>query len=160
MPCEDAVQPQAVWPQSGHCWYQKLSSIFISLGFQQCSVDQVIFHKSDKCKKELTVIVVPLVHVNDCTITATNAHLVEDFKASLCKHVEVTDLGALHWMLGIEIRWDRKASTIHLSQHAYINSILCHYHLADLKPLSTPMDTSTQLTVKQALVSTTEHTAM
>src|SRR5258708_39416106 len=56
--------------QFGHHWYQKLSSIFLLLGFQQCSVDQAVFHKSDKRKKELTVIVV---HVNDCMIAATNA---------------------------------------------------------------------------------------
>ena len=28
--------------QSGQCWYQKLSSIFKTLGFQKCSVDQVL----------------------------------------------------------------------------------------------------------------------
>ncbi len=98
--------------QSGCRWYQKLSSIFLSLGFQQCSVNQAIFHKSDKCKKELTIVAV---HINDCTIATTNMHLVEDFKASLCRHVEVTDLGALHWMLGIEIRQDWEAGTVHLS---------------------------------------------
>ena len=143
--------------QSGCRWYQKLSSIFISLGFQQCSVDQAVFHKSDKRKKELTVVAV---HVDDCTITATNACLIEDFKAGLHKHVEVTDLGALHWMLGIEIRWDREAGTVHLSQRAYIDSILRRYHLADLKPLLTPMDTSIWLTVEQAPASTAEHAAM
>jgi reverse transcriptase-like protein len=79
--------------QSGHHWYQKLSSIFISLGFQQCSVDQAIFHKSDKCKKELTIVAV---HMDDCTIIASSACLVEDFKAGLHRHIEVTDLGALH----------------------------------------------------------------
>src|SRR5713226_7969151 len=85
--------------QSGCHWYQKLSAIFLSLGFQQCSVDQAVFHKSDKHKKDLTVIAV---HVDDCTIAASSACLVEDFKAGLCRHIEVTDLGALHWMLGIK----------------------------------------------------------
>src|SRR5712692_2931601 len=89
--------------QSGHHWYQKLSLIFLSLGFQQCSVNQAIFHKSDKHKKELMVIAV---HVNDCMIAASSTRLIEDFRAGLCRHVEVTDLGALHWMLGIEIRRD------------------------------------------------------
>src|SRR5260370_14958938 len=143
--------------QSGHCWYQKLSSIFLSLGFQQCSVDQAIFHKSDKRKKELIVVAV---YVDDCTIAASSTRLVEDFKAGLRRHVEVTDLGALHWMLGIEIRRDREAGTVHLSQWAYLNSILCHYHLADLKPLSTPMDTSTWLTTEQAPASAAEHAIM
>src|SRR5260370_25048111 len=66
--------------QSGHCWYQKLSSIFLSLGFQQCSVDQAIFHKSDKCKKELTVVAV---HIDDCMIAASSTCLIQDFKARL-----------------------------------------------------------------------------
>src|SRR5258708_23317215 len=143
--------------QSGRRWYQKLSLIFLSLGFQQCLVDQAVFHKSDKRKKELTVVAV---HVDDCTIATSSMRLVEDFKASLHRHVEVTDLGALHWMLGIEIRRDREAGTVHLSQRAYLDSILCRYHLVDLKPLSTPMDTSTQLTTEQAPVSAAEHAIM
>jgi reverse transcriptase-like protein len=143
--------------QSGCRWYQKLSYIFILLSFQQCSVDQAIFHKSDKCKKELTIV---MVHVDNCTIAASSVHLIKDFKAGLHRHVEVTDLGALHWMLGIEIRCDQEAGIVHLLQHTYINSILHHYHLADLKPLSTPMDTSTQLTIEQAPMSIAEHAIM
>src|SRR5258708_22977530 len=100
------------------------------------------------------------VHVDDCTIAASSTRLVEDFKAGLRRHVEVTDLGALHWMLGIEIRRDREAGTVHLSQRAYLDSILRHYHLADLKPLSMPMDTSTRLTTEQAPVSAAEHAIM
>ena len=87
--------------QSGCCWYQKLSFIFDSLGFLKCSVNQAIFYKLDKLKNEVTVVVV---HVYDCTITASTPCLIKDFKARLREHVEVTDLGKLHWMLGIEIK--------------------------------------------------------
>ena len=71
--------------QSGQCWYQKLFSIFESLGFQKCLVDQAVFHKSDKNKNEVTVIAV---HVDNCTIAASNLRLIEEFKAGLKKHVE------------------------------------------------------------------------
>ena len=87
--------------QSGHRWYQKLSSIFNSLNFTKCSVDQAVFFKADTLKNEITVIAV---HVDDCTIAASNTCLIEDFEASLRRHVEVTDLGELHWMLGVEIK--------------------------------------------------------
>jgi hypothetical protein len=43
-------------------------------------------------------------------------------------------------MLGIEVKRNRPGCLIHLSQCTYIEAILHHYHLADLKPLSTPMD--------------------
>ena len=87
--------------QSGRCWYQKLSSIFDSLDFHKCSVDQAIFYKQNKSKNEVTVVAV---HVNNCTIATSNLHLIEDFKAGLHKHIKITDLGKLHWMLGVEIK--------------------------------------------------------
>src|SRR6266850_5491850 len=42
----------------------------------------------------------------------------------------------------------------------YINMILCHYHFADLKPLSTLMDVQVHLSSKQAPASATECTTM
>ena len=82
------------------------------------------------------------VHVDDCTITANRKKLIEELITSLHKSLKVTDLGELHWMLGVEIQCNCTSHTIPLSQHAYIDSILCCYNLSDLKPLSTPMDTS------------------
>jgi Reverse transcriptase (RNA-dependent DNA polymerase) len=143
--------------QSGHRWYQKLSSIFSSLSFKCCSVDQAVFYKCSEPKNEVMVIAV---HVDDCTIAATNLHLVEELKAGLRKHVEVTDLSELHWMLGLEIRCDREAGTIHMSQRTYIESMLRHFNFEDLKPLSTPMDTSFRLTKEQAPSSNEEHAIM
>jgi Reverse transcriptase (RNA-dependent DNA polymerase) len=57
-------------------------------------------------KAQATIIV--LVHVDDCTIAATSVELVANFKAKITEHVEITDLGKLHWLLGIEIRRDRE----------------------------------------------------
>jgi hypothetical protein len=143
--------------QSGHRWYQKLSSIFDSLGFLKCSVDQAVFYKLDKPKNEVTVITV---HMDDCTITASTPCLIEDFKAGLREHVEVTDLSELHWMLGIEIKRDRDTRTIHLSQRTYIDSILHRYNFDELKPLSTPMDPSIRLMMEQAPQSAAEAAIM
>jgi hypothetical protein len=85
---------------------------------------------------------------------------VDAFKAGLSKYVEVTDLGELHWMLGIEVKRDHAASTIHLSQCTYINSILHHYHFSDLKPLSMPMDVQAKLMSEQSPANAAEFAAM
>ena len=74
--------------QSGRCWYQKLSSVFKSLGFTQCSVDQAVYFKVVVTKGKLTVVVV---HVDDCTIIANTICLINELKAGLSKHFEVTD---------------------------------------------------------------------
>ena len=143
--------------QSGQHWYQKLSSIFASLSFKQCSIDQAIFYKTNKEWNALTVVVV---HVNDCTITASSDKLIHKLIEGLCKQLEVTDLGGLHWMLRLEIQYDHASGTMHLSQCAYIDSILCCYNLTDLKPLSMPMDTLIWLSTKQAPVSAAECAVM
>jgi Reverse transcriptase (RNA-dependent DNA polymerase) len=143
--------------QSGRRWYQKLTSIFTSLGLIQCSVDQAVFYKSNPRANELTVVAV---HVDDCTIAATSPRLVNALKDGLRKHVEVTDLGELHWMLGIEVKRDREARTIHLSQRAYIDSILRRFNFDGLKPLSTPMDTQVHLRSEQAPTTPAEFAMM
>lgn len=54
------------------------------------------------------MVIIVLVHIDDCTIAATAIMLIEHFKKEIAKHVEITDLGELHWLLGIEIRRDRE----------------------------------------------------
>ena len=133
--------------QATHCWYQKLHEIFISLGYKQSAVDQAVFYKHLPQAKQLIVVTV---HVDDCTIAASTARLVEELKAGLNRHVEVTDLSKLHWMLSIQVRRNREARTIHISQPSYIDSILHCFNFVDVKPLSMPMDTQVHLTSEQA----------
>ena len=101
-----------------------------------------------------------VVHVDDCTIVANNTRLIVELKAGLSKHFEVTDLGELHWMLGIEVKRDHPGRLVHLSQRTYIEAICHHYNLADLKPLSTPMDHQVHLSSDQAPASAAECTMM
>jgi len=101
--------------------------------------------------------------VDDCMITVSSIVAVDAFKARLCKHIEVTDLGKLHWMLGIEVRHDRAGGTVHLSQHSYIDSIdsiLRCYGFDDAKPVSTPFNTQVRLTLEQALADVAEFMVM
>jgi len=73
------------------------------LGFQQCDDDQaVFFHHQGQA------IIIVLIHVNDCTIAATSIVLITDFKVQITRHVKITNLGELHWLLGIEIKHDHE----------------------------------------------------
>jgi len=53
---------------------------------------------------ERQAIIIVLVHVDDCMIAVTSITLIADFKAWILEHVDITDLGKLHWLLGIEIK--------------------------------------------------------
>ena len=99
-------------------------------------------------KKEILFIV--LVHVDDCSIVVLSQPLIDRFKIEIKKHVEISDLDVLHWILGIEVKRIQEERKILLSQCLYIDSILRCYALDDLKPISTPMDLNIGLTSAQS----------
>ena len=86
--------------QAGRRWYQQLVEIMTALGFSRCEVDQVVFYR--RCEG-MGVLIIVLVHVDDCTIVGKGQGLITRFKVEIAKHVGITDLGDLHWILGIEI---------------------------------------------------------
>ncbi len=133
--------------QSGRRWYQKLVDIMTELKFARCEVDQAVFYRRDKGKG---ILIIVLVHVDDCSIVASAQPLIDRFKGGIKKHVEITDMGELNWILGIEVRQIREERKILLSQRSYIDSTLRRYGLNDLKPLSTPMDSNIKLTSAQS----------
>ena len=143
--------------QSGRCWYQKLVEIVVgNLRFTRCDVDQAVFFKRTP-DGDLIIIVI---HIDDCMIVATSIAMIHEFKSDMKKHVEVTDLGELHWLLGIEIVRNRDARTISMSQRSYINSIIHCFGLEDLKPLSLPMDPNSRLSVMQSPSTGAQYVAM
>jgi hypothetical protein len=68
-----------------------------------------------------------LVHVDDCTIVASSSSLVTGFKTEIAKHVDITDLGDLHWILGIEVLRIREER-----RYFIVTMILHRLHLTTL----------------------------
>jgi len=143
--------------QSGRRWYQRLVEILIDeLGFTQCSVNQAVYFRH-RTPGELVIVVV---HVDDCMIVAKTLQEINEFKCNIKKHVEITDLGKLHWLLGIEVMRNRDEHTISLCQQPYIESIACCFGFNKLKPVSNPMEPSTKLHSGQSPSTGAEYTAM
>ena len=142
--------------QSGRRWYQRLVEIMVGeLGFKRSDVDQAVFYR-----RERGLLIIVLVHVDDCTIVANNLPVIRKFKIEIAKHVEITDLGELHWILGIEVRRIRERRLLLLSQRSYIDSILQRYGFEDAKPVSLPMDPSIRLSSAQSPSTTEEFARM
>jgi Reverse transcriptase (RNA-dependent DNA polymerase) len=131
--------------QSGRRWYQVLKNILLLLGLKRCNVDAAVFYRHGPAG---TLIL--LAHVDDLTIAASNIKLIKEFKSGIKSHVEITDLGEIHWLLGIEVRRDREARTISLCQHSYIDSIISRFNFDDIKPVSTPSDPNVNLSKEDA----------
>ena len=138
-------------------WYQKLVDIMTRMKFKRSEVDQAVFYQRNK--ETGTLIIVP-VHIDNCSIVVTSQPLIDQFKIKIKKHVEITDLGALHWILEIEVQHVCEEKKLLLSQCSYINSILRRYGLDDLKPISTPMDLNVRLMSTQSPTATDDITKM
>jgi hypothetical protein len=79
------------------------------------------------------------IHVDDCTITGTSQALLDDYKSRINAIFKLTDLGHISWLLGIEIKRNRKTRSLPLCQKPSIESILVRFGLEDAKPLAIPM---------------------
>jgi hypothetical protein len=126
------------------------------IGLTQCDVDQAVFFLRST-SDELTVVVV---HVDDCTIAASSMELIMRLKDRIRTFVEVTDLGELHWLLGIEVTRNCDNHTLSLSQKAYLDSIIRRFNFEELKPVSNPMEPSTKLHSGQSPSTSAEYATM
>jgi hypothetical protein len=74
----------------------------------------------------------------------------QKIKEDLNSYWEMTDLGELHWLLGMEVKRDWSNWTGLISQMAYIDHICEKFNLQDAKPLSTPLDPGNHLSKSQS----------
>lgn len=132
--------------QSGRRFYKKLLEVLKgSLRVDVCDVDQAVFFRVEG--EDVIVIVA---HVDDLTLVTSSVALMREIKAGLRTQFEITDLGAIHWILGIRVRRDRNLRTLSLSQTSYISTIVEKFFGADLKPLAMPMVPNSYLTKSQS----------
>jgi hypothetical protein len=121
--------------QGGRKWYDTLCRSLAELGFRKAETDRTVFFHNQGPD-----IVILAIHVDDCTITGSSVKLQTEMKARIGAKFQLTDLGPISWLLGIQVIRERTSHTISLSQQSYITSILRRFNLADSKPLAAPMD--------------------
>jgi hypothetical protein len=68
---------------------------------------------------------------------------------------KVTNMGQLHWLLGIQITFNRDA--IELSQEAFVAKILKRFQMNDSHPTLLPINPNTRLTKQDSVLEAEEH---
>jgi hypothetical protein len=67
-------------------------------------------------------------------------HLIVECKLGLASEFEMSDIGLMHYFLGMEV-WQEEGH-IFLGQGKYVADILSRFHMEDCRPMSTPMVTN------------------
>jgi len=141
--------------QAGRRWYDTLSRALTNIGFRVTHADPGVFILIQGEERLMLA-----VHVDDCILTGSSKRLVTEFKGKINKCYVLTDLGPVHWLLGIKITRDRQMHTLSMSQTSYIDSILVRYALTEAKPQKSPMIPGMQLSKDQGPKTAEEVTRM
>lgn len=72
-------------------------------------------------------------------IASRDKSLIRKLKTQLSNEFEMKELGAAKKILGMEIRRDRQAGKLFLSQQKYIERVLDRFNMNDCNPVSTPL---------------------
>jgi hypothetical protein len=103
--------------QAPRAWNAKLDDTLLSLGFRRTPLEHTIFvWWNDNMQ------LVVGVYVNDLIITGSDRDNIMSFKEEMAAAFKMSDLGLLHYYLGIEVK--QSVSSISLSQGGYAMKIL------------------------------------
>ena len=80
-----------------------------------------------------------ILYVDDLFITGAK-DLISECKLGLASEFEMTDIGLMHYFLGMEV-WQEEGH-IFLGQGKYAADILSRFQMEDCRPMSTPMITN------------------
>ena len=97
---------QASWQ-----WYKKFDSVITSFGFTKNLVDECVYMKTVGSH-----FIFLILYVDDILLASSDLNLLNVTKAFLSRNFDMKDLGEASFVLGIEIKRDRKKGLLGLSQ--------------------------------------------
>lgn len=81
--------------QPPRAWFSRIKSHFIKEGFQGCDYEQILFIKRSKEGK----VIIVSVCVDDLIFTSNDENLMLEFKASMMREFNMSDLGCMSYFL-------------------------------------------------------------
>eukprot|EP00253_Pinus_taeda_P012734 PITA_12734 len=84
--------------QAPRAWYAEMDSFLLDTGFSRCPSDNIVYTK--KVGKSLIILVL---YVDDLILTGSDPNLINHVNSSLKNQFEMTNLGHLHYFLGLQV---------------------------------------------------------
>ena len=118
--------------QAPRAWFSRIEAYFLKEGFHKCPYEHTL---SVKIRDKGKLLIVYL-YVDDLIFTRNDDVMFKEFKKSMMVEFEMSDLGMMHYFLGIEVV--QLANGIFISQKKYVQDILDRFQMKDCNPVSTP----------------------
>lgn len=124
--------------QASRKWYERLSTLLLTMGFQQAHADHSLFTHITS-----TTYTALLIYVDDIVLVSDSTHEISKIKEALDNTFGIKDLGLLKFFLGLEVAHSSKG--ISLCQRQYCLNLLLDSGCLGSKPTSTPMEPGSHL---------------
>ena len=100
--------------QASRAWYNHIDTYFLKEGFHKCLYEHTLFVKiRDKGK-----LLIFCLYIDDLIFNGNDVVMFKEFKKSIMIEFEISDLGMMHYFLGIEVV--QSANEIFISQKKYV----------------------------------------
>lgn len=126
--------------QASRSWFLKAKNLLLDLKFKQSKHEQCVFYKNSKH----SFLIVAL-YVDDFFLFFNDKKGADELKTALKNNFQMKDLGPISCCLGIEVKRDRRAKSMKLTQTRYINKVLSKFNMVDCKIASTPLENKCKL---------------
>ena len=119
--------------QTPRAWFNQIEAHFISEGFQRCDSEQTLFTKRNREGK----IIIVSVYVDDLIFTGNCEFMMSEFKNSMLREFDMSDLGKMRFFLGIEVL--QKSDGIYICQKKYALEILRRFGMMGSNLVGSPI---------------------
>jgi Reverse transcriptase (RNA-dependent DNA polymerase) len=115
--------------QAPRAWNTRIDTYFKENGFKHCPYEHALYAK----KNGGNVLFIAL-YVDDLIFMGNNDEMIEEFKGTMTRKFEMTDLGLMEFFLGLEVR--EVETGIFVSRDTYAKEILKKYKMTNYNPVS------------------------
>ena len=118
--------------QAPRAWFERLSKFLLANGYSMGKADKTLF-----VKHQTSDLIVVQVYVDDIIFGSTNHTLVVEFANLMSQEFEMSMMGELSFMLGLQIK--QMEDGIFISQEKYARELVKKFGMEDSKEARTPM---------------------
>jgi hypothetical protein len=112
--------------QALRAWYDKMDSYLLSQNFVRCKSDPNVY-----MLRTTNSLLILVLYVDDLLIIGCSTSSIAAVKWILHDRFLMTNMGPLHYFLGLAISQD--ASGIKISQAKYVGDLMERFHMTDCK---------------------------
>ena len=123
--------------QAPRAWYNRIDAYFTKLGFSKCPFEHTLYVKNGGNLLNVSL------YVHDLMFIGNIVKMFDEFKESMMKEFEVTDLGLMRYFFGLVVIQSTASNFIY--QKRYAQEILVRFNMIDCKSFGTPTELGSKL---------------